>query len=80
MYLENALSDMSNEYTFEWANVTIANAKTGAILGSATVPSFDPNKLNITQYNNPLVSFSYEPGSTMKIFSFMAAIEEGFFK
>ncbi len=79
MYLENALSDMSNEYTFEWANVTIANAKTGAILGSATVPSFDPNKLNITQYNNPLVSFSYEPGSTMKIFSFMAAIEEGIY-
>lgn len=79
MYLENALSDLSNQYKFEWAAVVVANAKTGAILGSATVPSFDPNKLNITQYNNPLVSFSYEPGSTMKIFSFMAAIEEGIY-
>ncbi len=79
MYLENALSDLSNDNTFEWATVTVANAKTGAILGSASVPSFDPNKLNITQYNNPLVSFSYEPGSTMKIFSFMAAIEEGIY-
>ena len=80
MYLENALSDMANEQTFEWATVTVANAKTGAILGSASVPSFDPNKLNITQYNNPLVSFSYEPGSTMKIYSFMAAIEEGIYE
>ncbi len=80
MYLENAISDMSNEQTFEWATVTVANAKTGAILGSASVPSFDPNKLNITQYNNPLVSFSYEPGSTMKIYSFMAAIEEGIYE
>ena len=77
MYLENALSDMSNKYDYEWATVTVANAKTGAILGSASDPSYDPNILNITNYNNPLVSYSYEPGSTMKIFSFMAAIEEG---
>lgn len=80
MYLENAISDMSNEVKFEWVTVTIADAKTGAILGSAATPSFDPNKLNITNWNNPLVSFSYEPGSTMKIYSFMAAIEEGIYK
>ena len=80
MYLENAISDMANEVKFEWVAVTVANAKTGAILGSASVPSFDPNKLNITQYNNPLVSYTYEPGSTMKIFSFMSAIEEGIYE
>lgn len=80
MYLENAISDMANEREFEWVTVTVANAKTGAILGSAKTPSFDPNKLNITEYNNPLVSYSYEPGSTMKIFSFMAAIEEGIYE
>ena len=80
MYLENAINDMAQENTFEWITVTVANAKTGAILGSATTPSYDPNKLNITNYNNPLVSYSYEPGSTMKIFSFMAAMEEGIYK
>lgn len=80
MYLENALSDMANEHEFEWVTATIANAKTGAILGSAVSPSYDPNKLNITNYNNPLVSYSYEPGSTMKIFSFMASMEEGIYK
>ena len=79
MYLENALNEMGNKSKFEWATVTVADAKTGAILGSASTPSYDPNKLNITDYNNPLVSYSYEPGSTMKIFSFMAAIEEGLY-
>ncbi len=79
MYLENAINEMANEHEFEWVTVTVANAKTGAILGSANTPSFDPNKLNITNYNNPLVSYSYEPGSTMKIFSFMAAMEEGIY-
>jgi len=79
MYLENALSDMSNNETFEWASITIANAKTGAVLASASTPSFDPNILNITNYNNPLVSYQYEPGSTMKIFSFMAAIDKGIY-
>lgn len=79
MYLENALDDMETNYQFEWVTVTVANAKTGAILGSAASPSYDPNILNIKYYNNPLVSYSYEPGSTMKIYSFMAAIEEGIY-
>lgn len=66
--------------TDDWVNITIADAHTGAIIGSSTYPSFDPNKLNITNYNNPLTSFQYEPGSTMKIFSFMSAMEEGKYK
>ena len=77
MYLENTLKSLSDKTKLEWATVTIANAKTGAILGSASIPSFDPNKLDIVNYNNPLVSYSYEPGSTMKIFSFMSAMNEG---
>lgn len=79
MYLENTLKKLADTSSLEWATLTVANAKTGAILGSASVPSFDPNKLNITNYNNPLVSYTYEPGSTMKIFSFMAAINEGLY-
>lgn len=79
MYLENSIDEMDADYDFEWVTVTIADAKTGAILGSASTPSYDPNKLNITDWNNPLVSYQYEPGSTMKIFSFMAAIEKGIY-
>ena len=78
MYLENALENLSSNYQYEWATVTIANAKTGAIVGSASTPSFNPNILNITSWNAPIVN-AYEPGSTMKIYSFMAAIEEGIY-
>ena len=66
--------------TDDWVSITVADAHTGAIIGSSTYPSFDPNKLNITNYNNPLTSYQYEPGSTMKIFSFMTAIERGKYK
>ncbi len=66
-----------NTYTPDWVTLTVADAKTGSIIGSSTYPSFDLNKLNIKYYTNPLTSYTYEPGSTMKIFSFMTAMEEG---
>lgn len=76
-YLENAVEEFT-EYDPDWVSITVADAKTGAVVGSATSPSYNPNpsKLDITQYNNPLTSYTYEPGSTMKIFSFASAIEE----
>ena len=79
LYLENAIKEIEN-FNIDWATITIADAKTGAIVGSTSSPSYNPNILNITDYNNPLVSYTYEPGSTMKIYSFMAAIEEGLYK
>lgn len=75
IFLENALNNLVDKYSPEWGLITVMDAKTGAIVGSATTPTFDPNKKNITNYNNPLTSYTYEPGSTMKIFSFMAAME-----
>ena len=75
IFLDNAVEEF-NEYEPDWVSITIADANTGAIIGSSSNPSFDPNKLNITDYKNPMVSYTYEPGSTMKIFSFMSAIEE----
>lgn len=80
MFLENAINDFINEYSTDWVTITVADANTGAIVGSASNPTFDANILNITNYNNPLVSYAYEPGSTMKIFSFMSSIEEGLYK
>ena len=80
MFLDNALETMLRDNESDWATITIADAKTGAIVGSASNPTFNPNKLDITNYNNPLVAYTYEPGSTMKIFSFASAIEEGKYK
>ena len=75
IFLDNAVEELK-KFNPEWITLTIADAKTGAIIGSSTSPSFNPNTLNITEYKNPLISFTYEPGSTMKIFSFMSAIED----
>ena len=78
LYLENAIDELE-KIGMEWATITVADANTGAIVASASSPSFNPNIVNITNYNNPLTSYAYEPGSTMKIYSFMAAIEEGLY-
>ena len=55
----------------------VAEAKTGKIISSATKPSFDPNTKNIENYLNPLISISFEPGSTMKTYTYMATMEKG---
>ena len=77
LFIENAVKKMSEESEAEWALMVVADAKTGAILGYSSTPSFDPNIRNMTSYIDPIVGNAYEPGSTMKIFSYMCAIESG---
>lgn len=77
LFAETLTSNLAKDYEMDWMIFTVMDAKTGAIVASSTYPNFDPNKLNITSYMNPLVSYAYEPGSTMKIFSFASSIEEG---
>ena len=75
-FAEKYTKEAYEAYSPEWAITVVADAKTGAILGSTSYPSFNPNIKNITNYLNPLVSFTYEPGSTMKTFTYMAAMEK----
>lgn len=77
LFVEQAINSMSKKYNYDWMTIMVADAKTGAILASATSPSFDPNVRNITNYLDYNVSYAYEPGSTMKIYSYMAAMETG---
>jgi len=78
---ENALNNLEENYKFDFAIISVMDAKTGALVASATAPSFNPNNLNtLSSYLNPLSSYTYEPGSTMKIFSWAAAMEEGLYK
>lgn len=76
-FAESAIKEMNESAKSEWSLVAVMNAKTGEILASATTPSYNPNILNITNYENPLVSYVFEPGSTMKTYAYMCAIEEG---
>ena len=74
---EKAVSSMKDKFNTDWAVFTVMDAKTGAIVASATSPNFNPNDTNtIKEYMNPLISYQYEPGSVMKVFSFASAIEE----
>lgn len=76
-FVEQALKNASDTYGFEWFHITLLDAKTGAVLATSTAPSFDPNIRNITNYLDYMVSSPYEPGSTMKTFTYMAAMENG---
>lgn len=77
-FAETAVNNIVNEYNPNWSMVTVMDAKDGAILASATSPSYNPNSLTSDMsYQNPLVSYTYEPGSVMKIYTYMCAMETG---
>ena len=79
-FLEEEVKKLADKYKVTWITLTVADAKTGAILGTESTPSFDLNNRDtLTNYLNPLVSYQYEPGSTMKIFSFLATMENGLY-
>jgi cell division protein FtsI (penicillin-binding protein 3) len=59
--------------------VIVMDPKTGQILAHATAPTFDPNntsKVSLVAMRNPSVQDVYEPGSTGKVMTLAAAIEE----
>lgn len=76
-FIDQAINNASHDYGWEWFHITLLDAKTGAVLGTSTSPSFDPNKRDITNYLDMFLQSPYEPGSTMKTFTYMAAMENG---
>lgn len=79
-FLETAVRETVEKYKPEWMIFAVVDAKTGEILGSATSPSFDPNNLpSNMSYQNPLISYEYEPGSVMKTYTYLCAIDTGLY-
>ena len=64
-------------------NVVVMDPATGNILAMATYPTFNPNypqKSNDLAKQNHAVTETFEPGSTSKIMTMSAVIEEGVLK
>ena len=80
MIVERALNSYFETSKASSGGIVVADAKTGKILASASRPSFDPNIKDIKNYMNPLVSTAFEPGSTMKTYTYMATMEKGSYK
>lgn len=82
IFLEDAMSKVDEEYNPEQMIAIVADPKTGDILGMSQRPTFHPKtKEGIDQtWRNLAIEDSFEPGSTMKIFTLAAAIEEGVFQ
>ncbi len=84
MLAETAVKDAMKEFNSKSASAIIMNAKTGAIAGMATTPGYNlnsPPRDNVQILNelskNKMIVDVFEPGSTFKIFTTAAAIEEG---
>lgn len=76
-FTESALKDVQNTFYPNWGVFMVMNAKTGELLAASSIPSFDPNIKNISNYQSPYVTFAYEPGSVMKVFSYLCSIDSG---
>ncbi len=77
-FAETLTRNLAAEYDMDWMVFSVMDAKTGAIVASSTYPNFNPNDLStLSIYTNPLVSYEYEPGSVMKVFSWATSINEG---
>jgi cell division protein FtsI (penicillin-binding protein 3) len=62
-------------------SIIVMDPMSGAILGTANWPTFDPNNYakspEAAYALNPSVALTYEPGSTFKMVTIAAALEEG---
>ena len=75
--LETSLETTMKERNASRAWGSVMEIDTGKILAWGQTPTFDPNKLNIDDYNNFGSQMIYEPGSVFKTFTYAAAIDSG---
>lgn len=76
--LDEALSAVEAENSPEKMTGIVMSAKTGEVLAMSSRPSYNPNNpSDVKNWYNDVVSAPIEPGSTVKMFTWAAAIEEG---
>ena len=78
--VEKGLKDGVNEFSAASASAVVVDPYTGEILAMASYPTFDPNskKQGVGKMaKNDIVAMSFEPGSTFKVITAAAALENG---
>lgn len=76
--VDEALSTVESSYDPERMTAVVMHAKTGEVLAMSNRPSYNPNNPeNVENWYNDVISTPIEPGSTVKMFTWAAAIEEG---
>ena len=81
--VEKALDSAVSQWKAKSASAMIMNPYTGEILAMANRPTFDPNypgRYRVTNRRNRAITDVFEPGSTFKIVTAAAALEERLFR
>ncbi|MGX7131465.1 penicillin-binding transpeptidase domain-containing protein [Enterococcus songbeiensis] len=83
-YMETLMDASNKKYKPENMTAMLMEAKTGEILAMAQRPTFNPEtetefKDGEFEWRNLLVQDRYEPGSTMKVMTTAAALDDGVF-
>lgn len=76
VFLETAMDDMVEQTNPDKIIAIVVDAQTGEILAAGSRPTFNPNTRNPTSYANDII-YPFEPGSTLKVITYAAAINEG---
>lgn len=77
-YAQNALAQKVTEVDAESGTVVVQDSKTGELLALASYPTFDPSHVDPTKGSLANLAFTevFEPGSTAKVLTAAAALEE----
>lgn len=78
-YAQNVLAQKVNEVEALSGTVVVMEAKTGRLLALASYPTFNPDELAKARgsLSNLALTDVFEPGSTSKVMTAAAALEEG---
>ncbi|GAA3911476.1 cell division protein FtsI [Streptomyces gulbargensis] len=77
---QRAITEQVRKSKADRGYVIVQDTRTGEVLAMANAPGFDPNDLsaaNSAAMGNAALQDAYEPGSTSKVMSMAAVLEEG---
>ncbi|MFF4032291.1 penicillin-binding transpeptidase domain-containing protein [Streptomyces sviceus] len=77
---QQAITDQVKESKADRGYVIVQDTRTGEVLAMANSPGFDPNdlsKASNVNMGNAALQDAYEPGSTAKVMSMAAVLEQG---